>query len=146
MEEKVIRVEGKQNVQKSMIREDLNSIVSKFNFVSNKTRYGETVFLKITFFNDECLTISDKDGIYKLIKSYSRLNEGKVLKSVKLVEEYKTGDVGILDDDDNQSDTYISIVFEFNDGEKYRMFFSRRADLKIVDNFYKEFKKSQIRK
>lgn len=140
MEEKTLKVEEKQN-QKSIIREDLNSIVSKFNFVTNRTRYGENILLKITFFNDEVLTISDKDGIYKLIQSYKRLNNGKILKSVKLVEEYKTGDVGLLEDDENKSDTYISIVFEFNDGEKYRMFFSRRADLKIVDNYYKEFKK-----
>ncbi len=140
MEEKIMKVEEKQN-QKSIIREDLNSIVSKFNFVTNRTRYGENILLKITFFNNEVLTISDKDGIYKLIQSYKRLNNGKILKSVKLVEEYKTGDVGLLEDDENKSDTYISIVFEFNDGEKYRMFFSRRADLKIVDNYYKEFKK-----
>lgn len=140
MEEKTLKIEEKQN-QKSIIREDLNSIVSKFNFVTNRTRYGENILLKITFFNDEVLTISDKDGIYKLIQSYKRLNNGKILKSVKLVEEYKTGDVGLLEDDENKSDTYISIVFEFNDGEKYRMFFSRRADLKIVDNYYKEFKK-----
>ena len=80
--------------------------------------------------------LRDKDGVYDAIQSYVTLGEKDFIKSKQLVEEIK------VDDEGNETGTYVCIKYELTDGNVFRFFFER-PQLIVIDNLYKLYKKNQ---
>lgn len=138
-----------KNVENIKIREDLNDIVKDISFKKIKTRYNERNVAQVTLFNDEVVEFKDSEGLYDVFMAYRRTGRTDFIKSKRLVEEAKSGSVDILDGQvDEELSTYVCVLFEIIDDEnivrKYRLFPSRRySDRRIIDIYYKEFKKQQ---
>lgn len=127
------------------IREDLNDMVKDISFKNIKTRYNERKVAVVTLFNDETVEFKDSEGLYDLFMAYRKTGHEKFIKSKMLVEEAKTGAVDILDGQvDDELSTYVCVLFELENGRKYRLFPARKyADRSIIDLYYENFKAQQ---
>lgn len=127
------------------VREDLNDMVQKISLNQEQTRYGTRSTCTVKLFNNETIAFADNEGLYELLMSYKKSGQTGYLKSIKLVEELKTGKVDVADGgDDDDTTTYICVLYELADGTKYRLFPSRRyVARKIIDNYYNLFKKQK---
>lgn len=123
------------------LREDINDMVKSIEFKRIKTKYNFRDVAVVTFFNNEVVEFKDSEGLYDLFLAYRKSGQNNFIKSKKLVEEYKTGAVDIIEDQDEQTNTYVCVLFELTDGQKYRLFPARRyVDRKIIDLYYNLFK------
>ena len=119
------------------IRKDLNEIVKEIRLKKIKTKYSERNVCLVTLFNDEVIEFSDKEKIYELFQSYVKCGETDFIKSKELVEEYK------LDDEGSTIGTYVCVKYTLNDEGVYRLFVSNFNSLKMLDNYYKLYKKTK---
>lgn len=119
------------------IREDLNEMVKDIKFRHIETKYGSRNVVNVTLFNNEVIEFKDSEGVYEVCQSYVKCGEKDFIKSKKLVEEFKKDEEGVV------NGTYICVLYELTDGTKYRLFVSKFTSLKILDNYYNLFKKSQ---
>lgn len=132
--------------EKSLVRKDLNDIVSKIEFGAVKGRYGLNYVAKVTLFNGETVEFADKDGgVYALFDSYVKCGVKDYLVSKKLVEEEYQSSSDITGDEvDEANGTYLCVEFSLKDGTKQRLFPKRKyVDRKIIDNYYWLFKEEQ---
>lgn len=126
------------------VRNDLNEMVKSIEFKRIKTRYNFRDVAVVTFFNDETIEFKDSEGLYDLFLAYRKVGQSNFIKSKKLIEEYKSGSVDIIEDQDEQTNTYVCVLFELENGQKYRLFPARRyVDRKIIDLYYDLFKKNK---
>lgn len=126
------------------LREDLNDMVKSIEFKRIKTRYNSRDVAVVTLFNDETIEFKDSEGLYDLFMTYRKVGQTNFIKSKKMVEEYKSGSVDIIEDQDEQTNTYVCVLFELINGQKYRLFPARRfVDRKIIDLYYDLFKKQK---
>lgn len=128
------------------LRKDLNDIVLSIGLKKIKTRYNERNVCLVQLFNGETVEFKDSEGLYDLFMSYKKC--GKVenlVKSRQLVEEFRTDSSidGIIDE---STGTYICVLYELNDGSKFRLFPNRFVDLRIIDNYYNLYKEQKSQK
>ena len=131
---------------KTKIREDLNDMVNDISFKKIKTRYNERNVAVVTLFNDEIVEFKDSEGLYDLFMAYRKTGHGnEFIKNKMLVEEAKAGSMDILDGQvDDDSSTYICVLFELEDGHKYRLFPSNKyTGRRMIDLYYNDFKEKQ---
>ncbi len=126
------------------LRNDINEMVKSIEFKRIKTRYNFRDVAVVTFFNDEIIEFKDSEGLYDLFMAYRKVGQTNFIKSKKLIEEYKSGSVDIIEDQDEQTNTYVCVLFELDNGQKYRLFPARRyVDRKIIDLYYDLYKKNK---
>lgn len=124
------------------LRNDINEMVKSIEFKRIKTRYNFRDVAVVTFFNDEIVEFKDTAGLYDLFMAYRKVGQTNFIKSKKLIEEYKSGSVDIIEDQDEKSNTYVCVLFELADGKKYRLFPARHyVDRQIIDVYYDSYKK-----
>lgn len=131
---------------KTMIREDLNDMVKDISFTKVKTRYNDRKVVLVTLFNDEVIEFKDTENIYDLFMAYRKTGHGNdFIKSKELVEEAKSGTLDILDGQvDENTNTYVCVLFELQDGYKCRFFPSDRyTGRRMIDLYYTSFKEQQ---
>lgn len=112
------------------VRENLNDMVKKIELKRISNKYGDRDICKVTLFNNEVIEFKDKDGLYDLIASYKKCGITDAVVSCRLVEEVKTDDVG------EQLSKFVCVAYTLKDGSIYRMFVSKFASLKIIDNYW----------
>lgn len=127
------------------VRNDLNDMVKSIEFKRVTTRYNSRDIARVTLFNNEVVEFKDTEGLYDLFMAYRNIGKSNFIKSKTLVEEVKNGIVDILDGQvDENTNTYICVLFELENGQKYRLFPSRRyVDRKIIDLYYEQFKQQK---
>ena len=126
------------------LRNDIDEIVKSIEFKRIKTRYNFRDVAVVTFFNDEIIEFKDSEGLYDLFMAYRKVGQTNFIKSKKLIEEYKSGSVDIIEDQDEQTNTYVCVLFELDNGQKYRLFPARRyVDRKIIDLYYDLYKNNK---
>lgn len=119
------------------IREDLNDMVKEIKWNVQETKYGIRYFCNVKLFNDEIIEFSDKNGVYEVLKSYSKCGEKDFVKSRKLVEEFKVDDSGSV------VSTYICLRYELVDGTIFKLFLTKFNSNLVINNYYNLFKKLQ---
>ena len=131
-------------IEMEKLRNDINEMVKRIEFKRIKTRYNFRDVAVVTFFNDEIIEFKDSEGLYDLFMAYRKVGQTNFIKSKKLIEEYKSGSVDIIEDQDEQTNTYVCVLFELDNGQKYRLFPARRyVDRKIIDLYYDLYKKNK---
>lgn len=119
------------------IREDLNSIVRDIKFKKIENKFGTRYVCNVTLFNNEVIEFKDSDGVFDLFNSYHKCGETNFIKSKKLVDEISEAK------DDKEARVYTCVLFELNDGSKYRLFPTKFVSNKIIDNYYNLYKKNK---
>lgn len=125
-------------MEKIEIRENLNDMVKKIELKRITSKFGDRDVCNVTLFNDEVIEFKDKDGLYDLLASYKKCGIDDAVISKRLVEEIKTNDEG------EAQGKFVCVAYELNDGSVYRMFVSKFASLKIIDNYWGLFTSQNI--
>lgn len=129
------------------VREDLNEMVKSIGMKLEDGRYGRQSICVVKLFNGEVINFVDKNcALYDLLNSYVKLGGKDYIKSKKMEERIKNQKVDTVDDDigDDGLSTYICVVYTLEDGTEQFLFPSRKfTDRKIIDNYYKLFKKQK---
>lgn len=143
MEKEEKKVVEKEEV-KAVVREDINDMVKSIKIGQIQKRWGPSVACQVKFFNDVVLTIEGRDvsDLYDLLNSYKIIGENDPIISRKLVEEISQKESENADET-KEPRPYLSVVIVLKDGQKFNLFFNRRVDKLIIDNFYKLFKQQK---
>ena len=130
------------------VRKYLNDMVKGIGLKVIKNRYGSRSICQVRLFNDEVIDFSDKSNeLFDLLNAYRKCGKdvNKVIVSKKLVEEVSSNGVDV-DFQDESKGTYVCVVYELENGKKYRLFVSRYSDLDVIDLYYDLFKEQQKNK
>lgn len=127
-----------------MVRTDLNEMVKNIQLKKVKTRYNESNVCEVTLFNNEVIEFKDSEGLYDLLSSFRKSGKFEnLIKSRKLVEEEKNDAVidGVVDE---QTGTYVCVLYELSTGRSFRLFLNRPyIDKLVIDNYYDLWKSQQ---
>lgn len=127
-----------------MVRTDLNEMVKNIQLKKVKTRYNERNVCEVTLFNNEVIEFKDSEGLYDLLSSFRKSGKFEnLIKSRKLVEEEKNDAVidGVVDE---QTGTYVCVLYELSTGRSFRLFLNRPyIDKLVIDNYYDLWKGQQ---
>lgn len=126
------------------IRKDLNDMVKNIVLKKVKTRYNERNVCLVTLWNGTEIEFKDSEGLLDLFTSYKKCNKFEgLIKSRKLVEEEKSESVvdSVVDE---QTGTYVCVLFELSNGKTFRLFLNRPyIDKLVIDNYYDLWKSQQ---
>lgn len=130
------------------VRKDLDDMVKSIGLKVVKNRYGNRSVCRVRLFNDEIIDFADKSNeLFDLLNAYRKCGKDaeKVIVSKKLVEEVSSNGVD-ADFADETKGTYICVVYELENGKKYRLFASRYSDIDVINLYYDLFKEKQKNK
>ncbi|MBQ3158564.1 MAG: hypothetical protein IJB98_02600 [Clostridia bacterium] len=118
------------------LRKDINEIVKDIKFALEKGRYNTKKVCKVTLYNEDIISIDDKDDICSIISTYKKLGVGNCVKSATLVEEIQKEIT-----DENKDPKYVCVLVVINDGEEDREFrlFPSSADKIRINMYYNAF-------
>ena len=124
------------------VRKDLNDIVSNIEFKRIDERYSSRDVAIVTFYNGSKVEFRDRDGLYDLFSEYRNLGYKDFIKSKVLFEDVINGAQDVSSDDiDSSFNTYVCVLFELQDGSKYRLFPRQKfTDRRRIDLLYKTYK------